>query len=99
MAGRGQLTNKIKTVALKELGIIDLSVTALRLMPYIQYTMMNGQKIDPTHINPEERKILKEWKEQGWMEGGMTGLSISKKFWDAMNEILWLGYVAYGEED
>ena len=34
------------------------------------------------------------WRKKGWIEGGVEGLRITKEFWDAINEILWLGYVA-----
>lgn len=91
---RGALTPQIQETAKKHLGR-EISLRELRLMPYIQYTLMNGGKIDPNKINTEERKIWSEWKTQGWVEGGMGGIGICKDFWDAMSDILWLGYVAY----
>lgn len=91
---RGQLTPQIKEASKTFFGE-EITVRELRLLPYIQYTMMNDQKIHPERINAEDRAILAKWKAKGWLEGGMTGLAISKEFWDAMNELLWMGYVAY----
>jgi hypothetical protein len=94
--GRGKLTNEIKAVSKKLLGY-EINQKQLRLMPYIQYQMMNEQRIDPNKIETEERKILSEWREAGHIEGGALGLSITKHFWNIINEILWLGYAAYRE--
>jgi len=90
---RGMITDEIKLKANELLGIEDLTTEALRLMPYIQYVMVNDQRIDPNRINQKERKILSEWREIGWIEGGAGGLAISKDFWDAINELIWIGYV------
>lgn len=95
MAGRGVLTPEIKQKAKELLGIEDLSTDELRFMPYIQYQMMNDQKIEPQRVNAGDRKILSKWRENGWIEGGAAGLGISKDFWDAIHEILWMAYVDY----
>ena len=90
--GRGQLTDKVKLKSKRLLGY-EISQVELRLMPYIQFTMMNSQKIEIRHINDKERKILSKWKDKGYIEGGASGLLITKDFWDKINEILFLGYV------
>ena len=92
MQKRGVLTERIKEKS-KELLGGEITTKELRLMPYIQYQMMNEQKIDPNKINSEERKILKKWKEAGHIEGGASGLQITKEFWNILCEILFLGYV------
>lgn len=89
---RGQLTDRIKTKS-KELMGYEINVTELRLMPYIVHVMMNSQKIEPIKINQEEREILAKWKEKSWIEGGASGLTISREFWDILTEIVLLGYV------
>jgi len=61
---RGAITNEIKGKAQDLLGIEDMSVKELRLMPYIQSVMVNDQKIDPNKINSEERKILSGWRKK-----------------------------------
>ena len=92
MAGRGQLTDKIK-IRSKELLGYEIDVKELRLMPYIQYVMTNEQRISSRHINQEEREVLRKWKEVKYIEEGASGLSITKEFWDILCEIIFLGYV------
>lgn len=92
---RGALTPEIQTVAQLHLKR-EISRTELRLMPYIQYVMMNDQKLDPRKINQEEREILRLWKEEGHIEGGACGLAITREFWDAICAILWFGYIIGG---
>lgn len=92
MAKRGQITAQIIAKA-KELLGVEITQGDLRLMPYVQYCVMNGQNIEPSRINQKERELLSVWRFRGWIEGGASDLAVSKKFYDAMSEILWLGYV------
>lgn len=94
---RGAVTNQVKTIANETLGIKEITTKELRLMPYIQYVMMNEQRVDPKFMDPEERAILSDWRSKGWIEGGASGLAITKEFWDAINQILWAGYVAHDD--
>lgn len=92
---RGQLTNRIKAKS-KELLGYEINAVELRFMVYVQYVMCNEQRINPTRINQEEREILSKWREAKYLEGGVTGLTITKitkKFWSAICEIIFLGYV------
>lgn len=89
---RGQLTEQIKQKSVEVLGY-EISLRELRLMPYISYTMLNDRRIDPNKINREERRVLSQWREKGYIEGGAAGIQITKEFWDAVHEILFLGYV------
>jgi hypothetical protein len=89
---RGVLTDRIK-VKSKELLGYEIGQTELRLMPYVQYQMCNAQRIDPRHINQEDRDILSKWRAAGHVEGGASGLAITKEFWDILNEIIFLAYV------
>ena len=90
---RGMVTKEINQVAYDLLGLKEISTAELMLMPYVQYTMMNSKKLDPQRMNNEDRAILSQWRSNNWIEGGASGLTITKDFWDAINEILWLGYV------
>lgn len=90
--GRGQLTQKVKDKS-KELLGYEVEVRELRLFPYVVYVMMNEQKIDPNKINQEERKILKKWQDAGHVEGGASGLSITRQFWDILTEMVFIAYV------
>jgi len=89
---RGQLTKRVKEKT-KELFGYEFNVTELRLLPYIQYVMMNEQKLDINKISQEERKILRKWKIKGYITGGASGLAITKNFWNKMNTVLLLAYV------
>lgn len=87
------LTPPIKALGEKLLGIDDFTVRHLRLLPYIQFVMMNNQVLEPNRINQEERVILAEFRTKGFIEGGASGLAISEEFWNAMHQILWASYV------
>ena len=89
---RGQLTDRIKQKS-KELLGYEIDVTELRLMPYIIHTMMNDQRIDPRKCNQADREVLSRWRKAGYIEGGASGLLITKDFWEILCEIVFLGYV------
>jgi len=89
---RGQLTDRIKDWS-KELLGYEITQMELRFLPYIQYVMVNNQKIDPVKINADERSMLSFWRNKGYIEGGVSGLKITKEFWDIINELIFLGYV------
>lgn len=89
---RGQLTDRIK-IKSKELLGYEITQLELRLMPYIQYQMINSQVINPNNVNSDERNILSKWRKQNHIEGGSSGMCITKEFWDIISEILFLGYV------
>jgi len=89
---RGQLTEGIQELAKGFLGR-EITIRELRLYPYLDYVMKNDQKIEPIHINGEERKILRKLKEENHIEGGASGLSMTKEFYDYINQVLWFSYV------
>jgi hypothetical protein len=96
MAKRGQLTPEIQQRA-KELLSIELTQKELRLMPFVQHNAMNEGFIDRQRINAAELEILGDWEFLGF--GDFIGnLSITKAFWDAMSELVWLGYVDYANQ-
>ena len=94
--GRGQLSDAVQEVAQKVLGRPLSCISELRLLPYLDFVMKNEQKIDPWKINEEDRNILKELKAEGHIKGGICGLQMTKEFYDAIQEILWIGYVVQG---
>lgn len=98
MGKRGQLNTKVQEVAKKFLGV-PLTTTELRLIPYLQYVMVNEQKLDPRKINSDERVILAKWKARGLLIGGASGMLITKEFWNFMCEILLWAYVDYENQE
>ena len=89
---RGVLTKEVQEIAKKHIGR-EIDTTELRLIPYIQYIMVNEQKIESIRVNLEDRKILQKWRKKGYIKGGSSELSITKEFWDFMCEILFQSYV------
>ena len=89
---RGMLTQRIKDASMRLLGY-EMDTTELRLMPYIQYVMVNDQRLDPRKCNQDDREILAKWRAAGLIEGGAGGLGITEEFWNIICEIIRLGYV------
>lgn len=96
MTGRGALTEDIQKIAKSRLGR-EISLRELRLIPYIDNCLKNDRRIDIRKVNQEERDIMRLWRNLGWLEGGASAdsLAVTKEFYDAMQEILWVGYVVY----
>lgn len=89
---RGEFTGKINTIA--------RSRKHVRLVPYIHYLACNGCRIDPNKINHDERQIVSEWRNAGYMEGGASEMvRVSKEFWDMMNQVLWVNYAHKIQDD
>lgn len=93
---RGKITKQITDEAKALLGINEITTSELRLMPYLQYSVINNLNIDPNKINHVERAILSTWRKRGWIVGGASDLRITEKFWKAINRLIWLGYVRGG---
>jgi len=89
---RGMLTEEITQKSEMLLGYA-ISKKELRLMPYLIYCLTNNQNIDPSNIDAEERAILSKWREHGFIESPSSNLAVTKSFYDAANELIFLGYV------
>lgn len=94
---RGHIGATLKAKS-KELLGYEIEKVEYRLMPYIQFVMMNEQRLDPNKINGEERAILQKWRDAGYIEGGASGLGITREFWDILCELLFIGYVEQVED-
>lgn len=96
MAGRGKITDEIKAKAKELLGIEDLSTQELRLMPYVQFVMMNEQHTNRTKLSDGDAEILGRWQVKGWICGPHhIDMGMSKEFWLAINELIWMAYVEH----
>ncbi len=95
---RGNLSKEVQDISRKRIGR-EISLRELRLLPYLYHVMINARELDPMKITGEERGILQRLKSEGHLAGGMTGLSMTKEFWDYIGEVLWLSYVAYDKQD
>lgn len=90
-SGRGMLTDDVQALAVELMGR-QITLRELRMMPYIQYVMVSEREIDPNKMNGLEREVLRVWREERRISGGASGLTITKAFWDIINQLLWLGY-------
>ena len=89
---RGKLTDEIQDLAKGFLGR-EITTTELRLYHYLDYLMKNEQRIDPNKCNSEDRLVLSVLRKERHIEGGASRLSMTKEFYDYINQVLWLGYV------
>ncbi len=95
---RGKLTNEVLKVSKEQLGY-EITVKQLRLLPYIQYLIMNGEPLDPRKLNAEEMSILEYWVDEGVLKNSTGIPHVNKKFYRAMCEILLVGYCLDYVED
>lgn len=93
---RGRITNKIRIKAHEILGIKNISTDELRLMYYIHQIILVNHYIYSKDFSKNDMLIIKRWREEGWIKGEKKDFfEVSKEFYDAISEILWLFYVAY----
>ncbi len=89
---RGIITEEIKEK-------YQMTVKEFRLIPYVQYLLVNQMPVDPQKIDAEEREILQSWRDKGYLTFSMKEpLTVSREFWDMMNDFLWDCYVLQKEE-
>ena len=93
---RGVLTEKIQELSRGFLGR-EITTTELRLYVYLDYVMKNDQIIDTRRVNGEDRKVLSTLRAEEHIEWGASGLSMTKEFYDFINQVLWYGYVTCNE--
>lgn len=70
----------------------DITIRQLRLLPYVHHVLLNRMQMDGAKVNDEERSILRVWTDEGHIFTTPKGLRVTKHFWDAMNDVLWLAY-------
>ena len=89
---RGILSKEVQEISKKIIGR-EIIQGELRLMPYLQFVLMNEQHFDMRKLNLPEHDILSLWEEEGFYFPSPTKIAVSKKFWDFMSEVLWKSYV------
>ena len=93
------ITDRIKEASMR-LFNREITQKELRLMPYIQYVMVNNKKIDPDKIDDQERQMIYDWANAGYLEFDLSGeiLNVSFDFYQKISEIIYLGYVDLTQE-
>ena len=90
---RGIITEEIKEK-------YHMATKEFRLIPYVQYLLVNQMPIDPKKIDSEEREILQNWRDKGYLTFSMIEpLTVSREFWDIMNNFLWDCYIFQKEAE
>ena len=87
---RGQLTDIVQNEAMSRLGR-PITGDELRLMAYVQYSVTNDKTID--RASHDEVILLERWKRAGWVVETRPVLEVTKTFWGALCELVWLAYV------
>lgn len=91
MRNREKLTERIIEKS-KELLGYEIDQAELRLMVYFQYVMTNEHVVNSDRISGDDALIIEKWIQEGRIYGAKR-IMVTKKFWDIMNEIIFLGYV------
>jgi len=97
---RGQLSPEIQNIAKKFFGN-EITITELRLLPYILYIIQNDRYFEIKKLSSEELEILSKWKEKGLIDPTFNYIektTISKMFYNFINKVIWLSYINYDNQ-
>jgi hypothetical protein len=94
---RGAISKSLKAKS-KELLGYEIDRDEYRLMPYVQFVMMNEQRLDARKVSMDELAILTKWENKGWILFVDDKLAVTKAFWDILSELLFIGYVEQVED-
>ena len=89
---RGALTPEILKLATENLGHA-ISKDELRLMAYCNARMTNERTFNPVHLSDEDVVIFDGWVKSGLMTFEGDQIRVTREFWMAISEILYLAYV------
>ena len=90
---RGVLTDEVAIMGEAVLGH-ELTVTELRLIPYVQFCAVNQQRIDRARVSAEEKAILKDWTERGLCRCYPWNVEVAptRGFWQFLCDVLFEAY-------
>ncbi len=94
---RGQLTEKVQELANEYLGR-EISLTELRLYPFIDYCIKNGGYMDRRKLSREELELLHSYNKDD-VQRAYGYIYVSKDFYEYMQKVLWESYVETKTED
>lgn len=68
-----------------------LTLTEMRLVPYVHYCAVNQERIEREKVSPEEKAILEDWTDKGWCICYPFNVEVaaSPEFWKFACDILW----------
>ena len=65
-------------------------------MAYLQYVMVNDQKIGIDKVDRADQGIIIAWRDEGYLAGtSLIKMEMTEEFWHIICEIIYWGYVAY----
>lgn len=70
-----------------------LTLTEIRLIPYIQYCAVNQQRADRSRMNADERKLLNEWEQASYLVR-FPYIVPTREFWQFMSDVLFDFYAS-----
>lgn len=88
---RGVMTTAVQETAIKMLGK-ELNKVEVRLMPYIMVNLMDNTPLNRSSLNHEDREVLKDWENRGWITKEGADVKVSAEFYLAMTTILMFSY-------
>ena len=95
IADRGALTKDIKDDAyIKNWLGREITLTELRLFPYLQYLAVNNGKIDYEKVSREEVRVIEDLEDAGWLQTEPR-VKPDRKLWNLMCHVIYMGYVDY----
>ena len=72
----------------------NVTAKELRLIPYLQYLLVNYMPVDIQKVSKDEREILGKWRDEGRITFSCNHpCTITKEFWDFINNILFDSYI------
>lgn len=93
---RGVLNADIQELAKEYFGE-EMTTTELRLIPYIDYCVKNGNDFSLSQINDDELEILQYWEETERVLLSTGKVFITRSFYNFIQNILAVSYVAFVE--
>jgi metal-responsive CopG/Arc/MetJ family transcriptional regulator len=88
---RGELTEKVQELAKEYLGR-EISLTELRLYPFIDYCLKNGGYMDRSKLSREELEMLLGY-DADKLQRNHGYIYVSKDFYEYMQKVLWEAYI------
>lgn len=97
---RGQLTGELKEDLRIRRSLRDreITLTELRLYPYLLYLAMNNGKIERGKVTPKEMCVIKDYVDKGWLKIEPR-VKPNEFLWDLMNYVVYKAYVIYDEKE
>lgn len=89
---RGVLTDKLKKLYLELTGK-EVTLSRLRLMPYLIYTLSGNTELNRIKLSVEESNNILDWISDGYNISTQPKLIVTEEFYNIICKILLVGYM------